>query len=112
MAFRGILNGTNNNKEVARIQPASEMIQQDGFKDAVNRQDIDLFVLIGHNPVKPGIPKRESSFPILMESATGSRRMLNTPIGLNVTKGIINNAATATVVDPARSINSRMIIVN
>jgi hypothetical protein len=68
MAFGVILDATNNNKDMTRIQPAAEMIQEDWFKDAVNRQDIDLFVLIGHNPVKPGIPKSESSFPLLMET--------------------------------------------
>lgn len=73
MAFGVILDGTNNNKDMTRIQPASEMIQEDWFQDAVNRQDIDLFVVIGHNPVKPGIPKSESSFPLLMETLRKTR---------------------------------------
>lgn len=73
MAFGVILDGTNNNKDMTRIQPASEMIQEDWFQDAVNRQDIDLFVVIGHNPVKPGIPKSESTFPLLMETLRKTR---------------------------------------
>ncbi|KAJ5598370.1 hypothetical protein N7537_008454 [Penicillium hordei] len=73
MAFGVILDGTNNNKDMTRIQPAAEMIEEDWFKDAINRQDIDLFVLIGHNPVKPGIPKSESSFPLLMDTLRTTR---------------------------------------
>ncbi|KAJ5398092.1 hypothetical protein N7509_006205 [Penicillium cosmopolitanum] len=68
MSFGVILDGTNNNKSMTRIQPAAEMIQEDWFKNAVNNPDIDLFVLIGHNPVKPGIPKAESSFPLIMQT--------------------------------------------
>ncbi|KAJ5193171.1 hypothetical protein N7449_004343 [Penicillium cf. viridicatum] len=73
MAFGVILNRTNNNKDITRIQPAAEMIEEDWFKDTVNRQDIDLFVLIGHNPVKPRIPKSESSFPLLMDTLRTTR---------------------------------------
>ncbi|CAG7997550.1 unnamed protein product [Penicillium salamii] len=73
MAFGVILDGTNNNKDMTRIQPAREMIQEDWFKEAANRQDIDLFVLIGHNPVKSGIPKSESTFPLIMETLRGLR---------------------------------------
>ncbi|KAJ6002211.1 hypothetical protein N7499_001924 [Penicillium canescens] len=68
MAFGVILDGTNNNKNMTRIQTAAEMVKQDWFKNAVNRKDIDLFVLIGHNPVKPGIPKSLSTFPLLMDA--------------------------------------------
>ena len=73
MAFGVILDGTNNNKDMTRIQPATEMIQEDWFKDSVTRQDIDLFVVIGHNPVKPGIPKSASTFPLLMETLRNMR---------------------------------------
>ncbi|CAG7970012.1 unnamed protein product [Penicillium olsonii] len=73
MAFGVILDGTNNNKDMTRIQPAKEMIEESWFKEAIGRQDIDLFVLIGHNPVKPGIPKSESSFPLIMETLRGLR---------------------------------------
>ncbi|KAJ5103460.1 hypothetical protein N7532_003989 [Penicillium argentinense] len=73
MAFGVILDGTNNNKNMTRIQPAAEMIQESWFKDAVNRVDIDLFVFIGHNPGKPGIPKSESSFPLLMKTLRDTR---------------------------------------
>ncbi|KAJ5346606.1 hypothetical protein N7541_009088 [Penicillium brevicompactum] len=68
MAFGVILDGTNNNKDMTRIQRAAEMIQEDWFKDAVARQDIDLFVLIGHNPVRPGDPRSVSSFPFIMQT--------------------------------------------
>lgn len=73
MAFGVILDGTNNNKSMTRIQPAAEMIEEDWFKKAVNTSDLDIFVLIGHNPVKPGIPKAESSFPLLMETLRKAR---------------------------------------
>lgn len=68
MAFGVILDKTNNNKDMTRIQPAKEMIQEDWFKDAVTRQDIDLFLLIGHNPVRLGDPKSVSFFPFIMET--------------------------------------------
>ncbi|KAJ5286623.1 hypothetical protein N7478_002309 [Penicillium angulare] len=73
MSFGVILDGTNNNKDMTRIQPAQEMIEESWFKDALKRDDIDLFVLIGHNPVKPGIPKSESSFPLLMDTIRKAR---------------------------------------
>ncbi|KAJ6021302.1 hypothetical protein N7540_006806 [Penicillium herquei] len=73
MAFGVILDGTNNNKDMTRIQPAAEMINETWFQDDIKREDIDLFVLIGHNPVKPGIPKSESSFPLLMDTLRKAR---------------------------------------
>ena len=73
MAFGVILDGTNNNKQMTRIQKAADMIKESWFQDAIKRDDIDLFVLIGHNPVKPGIPKAESSYPLIMDTLRKAR---------------------------------------
>ncbi|KAJ5764865.1 hypothetical protein N7520_004424 [Penicillium odoratum] len=73
MAFGVILDVTNNNKSMTRIQPAADMIKEDWFNEAINRTDIDLFVLIGHNPVKPGIAGGESTYPLLMQTLRSKR---------------------------------------
>ncbi|KAH8926560.1 Metallo-dependent phosphatase, partial [Atractiella rhizophila] len=51
MAF-GVLFDFTGNSNVSKVIPAAEMVKQDWFISAVNyKQPIDLFVLIGHNPV-------------------------------------------------------------
>ncbi|KAJ5948304.1 hypothetical protein N7466_001319 [Penicillium verhagenii] len=73
MAFGVILDLTNNNKSMTRIQTAADMVKEDWFQKAINRTDIDLFLLTGHNPVKSGIPKSESTFPLLMQTLRSKR---------------------------------------
>ncbi|PYH89803.1 hypothetical protein BO71DRAFT_362710 [Aspergillus ellipticus CBS 707.79] len=52
MAFSVMFDWTPSPKVHATIQPASQMIEEQWFKDAVDyTEPIDLFVLIGHNPV-------------------------------------------------------------
>ncbi|PWY91019.1 Metallo-dependent phosphatase [Aspergillus heteromorphus CBS 117.55] len=52
MAFGVMFDWKPSAKVHATIQPASQMIQEKWFQDAVDYQPIDLFVLIGHNPVR------------------------------------------------------------
>lgn len=52
MAF-GVLYNFNGNSNVSKVIKAADMIKESWFIDAVNiKKPIDLFVLIGHNPVK------------------------------------------------------------
>ena len=52
MAF-GVLFDFDGNSDVSRIITAANMTQEQWFLDAVNySQPIDLFVLIGHNPIR------------------------------------------------------------
>lgn len=54
MAF-GVLFDFRGNSNVSRVIPATEMIKQQWFQDAINfNETIDLFLLTGHNPVNPG----------------------------------------------------------
>ncbi|CAG8950703.1 hypothetical protein HYFRA_00002913 [Hymenoscyphus fraxineus] len=56
MSF-GILFDFNRNSNVSRVTKAADMIKQQWFLDAVNfDQPIDLFILIGHNPVRLSDP--------------------------------------------------------
>lgn len=52
MSF-GVLFDFTGNSEVSRMTTAKDMVQEDWFVDAVNYEEpIDLFVVIGHNPVR------------------------------------------------------------
>lgn len=52
MAF-GVLFDFTGNSEVSRVTTAKDMVQEEWFADAVNYEEpIDLFVVIGHNPVR------------------------------------------------------------
>ncbi|CAO2653970.1 Nn.00g107030.m01.CDS01 [Neocucurbitaria sp. VM-36] len=52
MAF-GVLFDFTGNSNVSKVIKASDMVQQSWFNEAVNyTKPIDLFVLIGHNPVR------------------------------------------------------------
>lgn len=50
MAF-GVLFDFNRGAPI-RITTAANLIKEKWFQDAVNKDPIDLFVLIGHNPLK------------------------------------------------------------
>lgn len=53
MAF-GVLFDFTGNSNVSKVITAAEMIQQSWFLSALNTSEpIDLFLLIGHNPVRP-----------------------------------------------------------
>lgn len=52
MAF-GVLYNFNGNSNVSKVITAADMIKQQWFIDAVNyTEPIDLFLVIGHNPVR------------------------------------------------------------
>ena len=54
MAF-GVLYDFTGNSNASKVIPAKTMIQQPWFHDAVNyTEPIDLFLLIGHNPLRNG----------------------------------------------------------
>ncbi|KAI0424800.1 ser/Thr protein phosphatase family [Xylaria sp. FL1042] len=72
MAF-GVLFDFTGNTNVTKVIPAKTMVTQKWFLEAVNSCDpIDVFVLIGHNPV------RDSSFQIVLDAIRAVHP--NTPI--------------------------------
>lgn len=55
MAF-GVLYNFTGNSNVSRITPASQMVKQPWFLEAVNfTEPIDLFLLVGHNPARRNV---------------------------------------------------------
>lgn len=65
MSF-GILFDFTGNSNVSRITKAANMVQQQWFLDAVNySKDIDLFLLLGHNPARTTVSG--STFQIVMD---------------------------------------------
>ena len=49
----GVLYDFTGNSNVSKVTKATTMVQQQWFLDAVNyTEPIDLFLLIGHNPVR------------------------------------------------------------
>ena len=66
MAF-GVLFDFTGNSEVSRVTTTKDMVQEEWFVDAVNYEDpIDLFVVIGHNPVRTN--DSSSTFGTLYET--------------------------------------------
>lgn len=66
MAF-GVLFDFTGNSNVSVVTKAADMVKQPWFKQAVNYdQPIDLFVLIGHNPVRTSAPT--SSFGTVFDA--------------------------------------------
>ena len=54
MSF-GVLYDFAGNTNVTKVFKAAQLVQQSWFINAVNyNQPIDLFLVIGHNPVRPG----------------------------------------------------------
>ena len=63
MAF-GVLFDFTGNSNVSKVIPAKTMVQQQWFLDAVNYpQPIDLFLVIGHNPIRTTVSS--STFGLL-----------------------------------------------
>lgn len=54
MAF-GVLFDFTGNSNVSKVIKAADMVQQSWFTNAVNHANIDLFLVIGHNPVRPSV---------------------------------------------------------
>lgn len=55
MAF-GVLFDFTGNSNVSKVIKAADMVKESWFRDAVNyTQPIDLFMVIGHNPVRPTV---------------------------------------------------------
>ena len=55
MAF-GVLYDFTGNSNVSKVIKAADMVKQSWFVDAVNfTQPIDLFLVVGHNPVRPTV---------------------------------------------------------
>lgn len=53
MAF-GVLYDFTGNSNVSKVIKAKDLVQQSWFLDAINTKDpVDVFVLLGHNPVRP-----------------------------------------------------------
>jgi len=53
MAF-GVLYDFTGNSNASKVIKAADMVKQSWFVDAVNfTQPIDLFLVVGHNPVRP-----------------------------------------------------------
>jgi hypothetical protein len=49
----GVLYDFTGNSNVSKVIEAADMVQQQWFLDAVNYSEpIDLFLLIGHNPIR------------------------------------------------------------
>ncbi|KAI1432646.1 ser/Thr protein phosphatase family [Xylaria sp. CBS 124048] len=62
MAF-GVLFDFNRNTNVTKVIPAKTMVTQQWFTEAINTYEpIDIFVLIGHNPI------RDSSFQTVVDA--------------------------------------------
>lgn len=71
MAF-GVLFDFTGNSEVSRVTTTKDMVQEEWFVDAVNYEDpIDLFVVIGHNPVRTN--DSSSTFGTLYETIRDMR---------------------------------------
>ena len=55
MAF-GILYDFTGNSNVSKVIPAAQMVNQTWFQDALHDpHEVDLYLLIGHNPVRPTV---------------------------------------------------------
>ena len=70
MAF-GVIYDFNRTAPI-KITPAANLTKQDWFREAVQKKPIDLFVLIGHNPVK-NITDNISTIDILLKYIQGAR---------------------------------------
>ncbi|KAK5111407.1 hypothetical protein LTR85_012181 [Meristemomyces frigidus] len=55
MSF-GVLYDFTGNSNASKVIPAAEMVNQTWFQDALHTHEpIDMFLLIGHNPVRPSV---------------------------------------------------------
>ncbi|KAG4440478.1 hypothetical protein IFR05_004013 [Cadophora sp. M221] len=68
----GVIFDFGGNSNVSRIIKAADMVQQQWFLDAINfDQPIDLFLLIGHNPIRTSDPV--SSWPTVYKAIRAAR---------------------------------------
>lgn len=74
MAF-GVLFDMNPPAKDTQIHLAKDMVNEDWFKTAVDQSDIDLFVLIGHNPARLNITDTDnnSTLKFITETIQKSR---------------------------------------
>ncbi|KLJ05985.1 hypothetical protein EMPG_10598 [Blastomyces silverae] len=70
MAF-GVLFDFQGNSNVSRITKAEDMIKEQWFTEAVMAEDVDLFVVIGHNPVRSTEPS--STLTTIQKTIRGMR---------------------------------------
>lgn len=71
MAF-GVLYDFTGNSNVSKVIKARDLVKESWFLDAVNYpQPIDLFVLLGHNPVRTTVSS--STFGIIYNTIRGQR---------------------------------------
>ncbi|KAL2364403.1 hypothetical protein RJZ56_002661 [Blastomyces dermatitidis] len=70
MAF-GVLFNFQKNSNVSRITKAEDMIKEKWFTEAVMTKDVDLFVVIGHNPVRNTEPS--STLTTIQQAIRGMR---------------------------------------
>ncbi len=71
MAF-GVLFDFTSNSNVSKIIKAADLVQESWFLDAVNYPEpIDLFILIGHNPVRR--EDKFSTFGVLLDTVRDNR---------------------------------------
>lgn len=71
MAF-GVLYDFTGNSNVSKVIKARDLVAESWFLDAVNYSEpIDLFLLIGHNPVRPSVSS--STFGTLYKTIRGLR---------------------------------------
>lgn len=76
MAF-GVLFDFTGNSNVSKVIKAADLVQEQWFLDAVNtKQPVDLFVVIGHNPVRTTVSS--STFGTIFSTIRKLRP--NTPI--------------------------------
>ncbi|KAI1473468.1 Metallo-dependent phosphatase-like protein [Daldinia eschscholtzii] len=66
MAF-GVLFDFTSNTNISKVIPAKTMVTQNWFLDAINYPEpVDIFVVLGHNPVRPTV--KTSTFPIVLDA--------------------------------------------
>jgi hypothetical protein len=71
MAF-GVLFDFTGNSNVSRVTKTADLVKQQWFRDAINyTKPIDLFLVIGHNPIRPSAPT--STFGTLYKTIRGLR---------------------------------------
>lgn len=59
-------------KGPVNVTTAANLTKEEWFQKAVNKEDIDLFVLIGHNPLKSS-NRGNSTINTLLEYIQGTR---------------------------------------
>lgn len=52
MAF-GVLFDFTGNSNVSKVIKAAELVQESWFVDAVNHEEVDMFIILGHNAARP-----------------------------------------------------------